>query len=85
MTSLLSLLIAEMLQLWEDPRAKILFSGAQRLRRRLLDLANFCLQPQISIARRLKLLRTIDGDFRTAEMLIFLFDNCPGQVTIYIL
>ena len=39
--SLLPLLISELLRMWEDPKAKIMFPGAQRLktaRAKMLDL-----------------------------------------------
>ena len=39
--SLLPLLISELLRMWEDPKAKIMFPGAQRLktvRTKMLDL-----------------------------------------------
>ena len=82
--SLLPVLISELLKMWEDPKAKIMFPGAQRLktaRTRMLDLVVACLQPQFSSIRRLKVLRLIDASFRTTQMMYFLFDNCASHAS----
>ncbi len=83
-TSLMSLMITEVQLRWENPKRKGLLTNIQKLRRRLLILVNSSLSPGFRVARRLKVVRMINNQFRNSDVLNFLFEGQQNLASVFV-